>query len=476
MAQRSPRYKDERPVRRRDDYDRRPYERDVYPDRSRRYQEYDPVRDTRPSKSRRRKKKGHGGIIAAVIILLIVAAAVVLVFVSGILNKTPEQILDTRPVPSGPKVIETASIGVTGDILLHMPILNMYGDGNGNFDFSYIFQKVAPVYEQTDLMIANLEVTLGGPEYGEYSSYPSFNSPDAIVPALKNAGVDICLTANNHSNDTGYWGMMRTLQVLDDYGVDHLGTRESGDEKYLMVRSINGIRMGMICYTYDTREDPDDEISLNGVVLSGDAANSVNTFSYAALDEFYEDMERQLYYMDMLDLDVKIVFIHWGSEYEDYPNNVQESVAQRLCDMGVDVIVGGHPHVVQAFDTLTSADGHQTICLYSMGNELSNQRKELMNEDDYRGYTEDGLVIQITFEKFNNGKVKVGAVNIVPTWVDGFDYQIMALNGEEDPNTWGTSDVAQAKASYNRTMERLGEGYISFRAAKNQSAVNEYLN
>ena len=428
---------------------------------------------------KRRKKKGIGGLVALIIILVVLAAAVVVILKTGIL-KQPEEVVvveDTRPLPAAPAVVSTATVGATGDIILHVPILDAHATGDGEYDFSYVFSNVAPVYQEADLMFANLEVTLGGPESGEYTGYPGFNSPDAIVPALKNAGVDVCLTANNHSNDTGYYGMMRTLEVLDDYGLEHLGSRETVDEPYLMVKNLNGIRLGMLCYTYDTREYTEGEKSLNFNYLSDEGVEKIATFNYDYLDEFYSDVRQQLEYMELLHVDSSIVFMHWGTEYEDYPNALQTQIAQELCEMGVDVIIGGHPHVIQEFDTLTSSTGHQTICLYSMGNELSNQRADIMDEDGNRGYTEDGLVMKVTFEKLNNGKVRVTGVDITPTWVelDGTGYQIIGLKGDQDPWSWGAGDTYSAIASYNRTLGRVGEEYLLFRERHHQVQVQAYL-
>ncbi|MBQ9030650.1 MAG: CapA family protein [Parasporobacterium sp.] len=432
-----------------------------------------------PSRSRRRrKKKGTGKLVALLIVLVLLACGVVFVLKSGILQPgdTVEEFFAEKPLPKAPQVVKTATVGTTGDIILHVPILEAHQTGEGEYDFTYVFSNVAEVYQQSDLMIANLEVTLGGPESGEYSGYPGFNSPDAIAAALKNAGVDLCLTANNHSNDTGYYGMMRTLEVLDEYGLEHLGSRETTDEHYLMTKNINGIRLGMLCYTYDTREYTEGEKSLNFNYLSDEGVQKIATFNYEYLDEFYADVQEQLDYMDMLNVDSRIIFMHWGTEYQDEPNELQRSIAQRLCDMGFDVIIGGHPHVIQEFETLTSGNGHEAICLYSMGNELSNQRADIMDEDGNRGYTEDGLVIQVIFEKFNNGRTKVGGVNIIPTWVelDYTGYQIIGLDGT-DPWSWGAGNTDAAIASYNRTLGRIGGDYIAYRARKNQSAVVEYI-
>ena len=436
------------------------------------------LRSRPPAGRNRRRRKGHGGLIAVIVVLAILAVGAVVVWKTGVLSKTPEvtQVVDTRPLPAAPSVAKTATIGATGDILLHGPILDRHITATGDYDFTFCFSNVAKVYQEPDYMIANLEVTLGGPEYGDYIGYPVFNSPDSIVAALKGAGVDMCLTANNHTNDTGYNGIMRTQQVIDEYGLDHIGTRESTDDHYLFVKEINGIRLGMLCYTYDTREYTEGEMSLNLGYLSDEAIPKVHTFNYLYLDEFYSDLQQQLDYMDMLNVDASVVFLHWGTEYEDEPNADQQAIAQRLCDMGVDVIIGGHPHEIQKFDTLKSSNGHEMIVLYSMGNELSNQRKALMDPESPEGYSEDGLVIEVTFEKFNNGNVKVGAVDIIPTWVelDDYGYQIIALDNDQ-PASWGATDTYSAIESYNRTIGRVGEAYTEFRARKNQPAIVTYL-
>lgn len=427
----------------------------------------------------RKKKKRKGPVVLTVILLFVLVGAVVFVLASGVLKKPEPEVVqeDTRPLPAAPKVVSKATIGSTGDIILHVPILDAHATGDGEYDFSYVFSNVAPVYEQPDLMFANLEVTLGGPESGEYTGYPGFNSPDAIVPALKNAGVDVCLTANNHANDTGYYGMMRTLDVLDEYGMEHLGSRKTVDEPYLMVKDLGGIRLGMLCYTYDTREYTEGEKSLNFNYLSDEGVEKIATFNYNNLDEFYADVQKQLDNMDMLNVDASVIFIHWGAEYQDDPNAQQQEIAQHLCEMGVDVIIGGHPHVIQQFDTLISSSGHETICLYSMGNELSNQRAEIMDEDGNRGYTEDGLVMQVAFEKLNNGKVRISGVDITPTWVelDNTGYQIIGLKADTDPYSWGAGNTDAAIASYNRTLGRVGDGYIRFREEKHQEEIPTYM-
>ena len=113
-----------------------------------------------------------------------------------------------------------------------------------------------------------------------------------------------------------------------------------------------------------------------------------------------------------------VLYIHWGVEYQTKQNKTQSTIAQKMCDLGVDVIVGGHPHVIQPMELLTSTedDNHKTICLYSTGNALSNQRKDLMTLNT--GHTEDGIIFTFTFSKYSDGTVRVENADLLPTWVD----------------------------------------------------------
>ncbi|MBR3004697.1 MAG: CapA family protein [Lachnospiraceae bacterium] len=427
-------------------------------------------------------KKGHGGLIAIIVIILIIIVAAAVLYFTGILGKifnkdtTPAQ-ADKLPGPPQPAVESTATIGATGDILLHDSVL--YGaDYGDHYDFSGSFAAVAPYWQEPDLMIANLEITLGGEDSGSYRGYPSFNSPDEIVPALQDAGVDMVLTANNHTYDTGEYGMMRTLEVLENYGMDYTGTRLSTDDPYIRIKDVNGVKLGITCYTYDTREWAGEQKSLNGNVMSDEAEDKVNSFCYDDLEMFYDSVAGDLAYMKEQGCDATIFFLHFGNEYQDDPSEYQEEIAQRLCDLGVDVIIGGHPHVIQKFDILTSSSGHEMWCLYSMGNSISSQRKEIMVPEEPRGYTEDGLTIEISYMKFNNGKVKVNGIYILPTWVDKRSdgvFAIVPLDWKIDASDWETWSTGEAIDSYNRTLGRLGDVYPALRSRLGNETVPEYI-
>ena len=367
-----------------------------------------------------------------------------------------------------------ATIGVTGDILIHSPVLSAALASDGSYDFSSMFEAVSPYWQEVDYMIANLEVTISESE--SYSTYPMFRSPASIISALSDAGVDCLLTANNHTYDGSESGMLYTIETIEEAGLDYTGTRSSSDESYVLIKDINGIVFGMVCYTYDTRSSASDQKSLNGNVMSDSAEDLVNSFCYADLESLYESVEADLEQMEESGCDVSMVFIHWGTEYEDNANDTQIEIAQELSDLGVDVIVGGHPHVIQEFDVLTGESGNETLVLYSTGNALSNQRRDrISSEPD--GYTEDGLTIEFTYIKYSDGEVELSEVYILPTWVEKNDgeFIIVPLDYTLETSLWSTSLLSEAISSYNRTIERIGEVYPALRNSLGNDEVSESI-
>ena len=391
----------------------------------------------------------------------------------------PEVVQPAEPEPEPIVKTATATIAATGDVLMHYPVIKtgqVSGGGEYNFDsiFTYFNSYVADV----DYAVANLETTLSGLDNGYgYQGYPRFNCPDGIVSSLERAGFDMLLTANNHSYDTGEKGFLRTLSVVDEAGLDRIGTYLNTEEPRYHIEDINGIKVGMLCYTYETEDDDPALKSLNGIRLNENTTPLVNTFSYLRLDEFYAELEGHLTAMESAGAQASVLFIHWGNEYQLRENDNQRAMAQTICDLGVDVIVGGHPHVVQPVELLTAQNDpdHTTVCLYSMGNAVSNQRLERM--PSYDGYTEDGVLFQVTFASYSDGTVMLESAELLPTWVNltkGAEtgktaYEIIPLDREvEDWKTAFTlsdGEFANAERSYERTMSIAGEGMEQARAA-----------
>ena len=372
------------------------------------------------------------------------------------------------PTEETPQLVSTATVLSTGDILMHGKVINSGKQDDGSYNFDSIFQYVKSYSQAADFSVANLETTLCGTDNGyAYAGNPKFNCPDAIVDSLKGAGFDMLLTANNHADDTSLVGYKRTLNVVRGKGLDTLGTYLSADEQKWTIEEVNGIKIGMVCYTYS------DGFSQNGYPLlnyNEVGENGIlNYFTYDKLSEFYTQLQGYLDEMKAAGAEATVVYLHWGEEYKwktgEGPNANQTAMAQKLCDMGVDVIVGGHPHVVQPVDLLTSGTDaeHKTIVLYSMGNAVSNQRKEEMQQSEPTGHTEDGVLFCVTFAKYSDGSVCVDSAELIPTWVNmhansgSTEYNILPLE-EATAAQWqaqfGLTDtqLANAKASFDRTQ------------------------
>ena len=414
--------------------------------------------------------------VAAVVVILVVTIVVAIKIGGGDrsggtkqskagASSVDTQLSDEETEPTEVVPVSSVRIGSAGDILIHRPILNG-AYSNGNYDFNDIFTYVSGTIKQFDYFIANLEVTLGGSERG-YSSYPCFNTPDAIVDAAKKAGIDCLLTANNHCYDSSESGLLRTLKVLNEKKIDHTGTRLTESDKKYFIKDVKGIKFGFICYTYETAADG--YKAINGIATSSTAAPLINSFDYGNLDAFYSDVSAQLDKMRAEGADVLIVYPHWGEEYELSANSFQKEMAQKLCNMGVDVIIGGHPHVVQPVDLLTSEkdSSHKTACLYSMGNFVSNQRRQYMGLND--GHTEDGLIFELDFTKYSDGSVSFDKGKIIPTWVHMYGNKpvfaitpVASSNISEDAEKLGlnnsSSGLSLAKGSYDRTAALVSEG------------------
>ena len=410
-------------------------------------------------------------------IALLLAAFISLVGCSG---QTQDVSSDISSITSSETPIPdpiTVTIGATGDYLIHTPIITSYLKSDGSYDFNDMFKYVTEYYNKFDYFVGNLEVTFGK-DYTNYKGTGAiFNCPDSLADAVKNAGVDMLLTANNHSYDTSSFGFHRTQEVLAQKGLEYIGTHADGAKNYKVV-DVGGIKIGMINYTYQTSNAP--SYSLNGITMKPEDTDNINTFSDGQLDRFYTEMKTNLDNMYADGAEAIMLYIHWGYEYHENPNEIQKTIAQKMCDLGVDVIVGGHPHVVEPIDVLSSdVSGKQTVCIYSTGNAVSHQRIAAMPNTSKKfpnvakGATEDGVIFSVSFTKLGTGEVAISAIDAMPTWVNMYyeggqrHYQIIPLDTERDFNTsFNLTGVANgptlAKNSYDRTMALVGAGLEKF--------------
>ena len=244
------------------------------------------------------------------------------------------------------------TFNAVGDNLIHGAIYsgNMYV--NNNYDYTPIYEHIKPVIQEVDISYLNQETILGGREIG-LESYPVFNSPYEIGDAVVDAGFDWINHATNHSLDMGELGIQNALNYWDtknDITVTGIArNQEEADQLKIIER--NGLKFGLLSYTYGT----------NGIMVPEGKDYLVN---YIDKEKIESDVNRLKSEVDSI-----LISMHWGTEYSFLTDEVQEDLAQFIADLGVDVIVGSHPHVIQRMDK----NGNDTLVIYSLGNFLSAQ-------------------------------------------------------------------------------------------------------
>ena len=370
-----------------------------------------------------------------------------------------------------PYVVSSAKVVNTGDILVHSTVLDGAKTGSGEYDFSAFFGSVSSYFKESDLAVINLEVALGGTA-AKYSGYPVFNTPDSLADVMKSAGINLVLTSNNHCYDMGLSGLKRTASVLKSKNLDFIGTKEKESDPSYLVKNVNGIKIGITNFTYSTMSSSG-VLSINGRNVASEGNSLINTFCYNNLNTFYSQAEQMIADMKKDGAEAIVFYMHWGNEYQLKQNTYQDTISQKLCNLGVDIIVGGHPHVIQPMKLLHSEDSQNTsVCIYSTGNAISNQRQELMDSCP-SGHTEDGVLFYYTFDKYNNGDVVLSGVDVIPTWVNkykggsGYQYTMYPLETANSGAALGLDATASKKAaaSYERTKAILAAGLTECQTA-----------
>jgi poly-gamma-glutamate synthesis protein (capsule biosynthesis protein) len=282
----------------------------------------------------------------------------------------PETTEDELEVPV---TVNTLTFVATGDNLFHETIIDS-SLKNGVYDFAPIYSEIKSIIKSADLAFINQETVMAGASFG-YSGYPAFNTPQSLAKTLADTGFSIVNQANNHAMDMGKTGLYATLDLWDTIeGITVIGARKEGESARIITK--NNIRLGFLSYTY----------GLNGIALPADNPALVSLINR-------NTMAREIDALRPL-CDFLIVSMHWGDEYQTEPGKTQTDLALFLAEHNVDLIIGHHPHVLQKAQTITLANGRKTVCFYSLGNFVSNQRG---------GERIIGGMIAVTFKKQNMG-------------------------------------------------------------------------
>ena len=307
--------------------------------------------------------------------------------------------------------------------MCHMPQVHAAATSEG-FDFSATFECVRPLFGRADVSIVNLETVISPDAI--YRGYPAFSSPPELASSLRDAGVDIAVTANNHCCDRGARGIRSTIACLDSLGIAHTGTWDTTEVdagSRLLRFESRGIRFALMNYTYGTNGIP---------VPDGCTVNLIDTAAMA------RDAK------EAADADLRIAFLHWGEEYERRTNAAQLKLKEFLQRHGVEIIIGSHPHVIQPAEV---ADNR--IFVSSLGNFVSNQRKR---------YSDGGLIAEVGIDRMSTGELRT-ALKLVPVWVKLPGYRILPPEAA-DTVSMSAAEQAHYKQFMADTEEVLSKSEI----------------
>lgn len=250
------------------------------------------------------------------------------------------------------------SFVAVGDNVVHTGIWleakqRAQGREDREYYFAPVFSEIADIISGADIAFINQETLMGGDELGN-SNYPRFNGPQDIGRDLVDLGFDIVSIANNHMADKGEKGLLGTIDFWESQPVVMIGGYRNYED-YKKVRTIerDGVTIALLSYTYST----------NGLSLPKNSELYVPYIDYAEITAQVEAAKKVS--------DLVFMSIHWGEENMFTPTSGQVALAQYMADIGVDVIIGHHPHVVQPITWLTGKNGNDTLCIYSLGNIVS---------------------------------------------------------------------------------------------------------
>lgn len=374
-------------------------------------------------------------ILSVLLILLVLSGVIILGF-----NHDKNQKLEKQPIekpevetPESKDRIESITMLSVGDIMFHDSQL----EENINHPSGYFFEDslalMKPYFQEADITIGNFESTSTPSQ--NYRGYPTFNTPVEAIDAIKDAGFDILSTINNHTLDSGKQGVIDTYNSIEERGMIPMGTKVSPDIESLKTIEKEGIKLGFLAYTY----------GFNG--LDSYLSPEEHEYMVSFMDE--EIMEKEIKSSVEADNDLTVVMIHWGNEYQTTPTEAQEVLAKKMVDWGADIILGSHPHVVQEAEMFEDA-----FVIYSMGNFISNQRLETLDDID----TERGLMIEFTIEKnFETNVTTVKEIDYHPLWVNKY-----LIDGKNFHQVIPTKDFLDGKIEASVTedgKERIQSAY-----------------
>ena len=313
---------------------------------------------------------------------------------------TVSQSADSKEKTTVTEQETSARIMANGDLLYHDIIYISAKKADGTYDFHENFEYVKPWLKQADLVIGDFEGTVNKDHY--LAGYPLFNAPGEVMDAIKDAGYQVLDLAHNHILDSQIEGVVSTADAIEKAGMTPVGvyTHESRSEAPLVIKEVNGIKVAILAYSY----------GFNGIEQSISQEDYNRYLSDLDEDKMKAEIERA-----EKEADITIIMPQMGVEYQIEPTEEQKKLYHKMIDWGADIIFGGHPHVVEPAETVEK-DGDKKLIIYSMGNFISNQRIETMQDVENAKWTERGVLMDVTIKK-KSGKTTIETAQAHPSWV-----------------------------------------------------------
>ena len=250
------------------------------------------------------------------------------------------------------------------------------------------------------MVIGDFEGTVNKDHY--LAGYPLFNAPGEVMDAIKDAGYQVLDLAHNHILDSQIEGVVSTADAIEKAGMTPIGvyTHEPRDKAPIVIKEVNGIKVALLAYSY----------GFNGIEQSISQEDYNRYLSDLDEDKMKAEIERA-----EKEADITIIMPQMGVEYQIEPTEEQKKLYHKMIDWGADIIFGGHPHVVEPAETVEK-DGDKKLIIYSMGNFISNQRIETMQDVENAKWTERGVLMDVTIKK-KSGKTTIETAQAHPSWV-----------------------------------------------------------
>lgn len=338
--------------------------------------------------------KAHLPVIVPVVCAIIVVCALA---ISGNITKNKDLVNPTvTQSPAVEEETESTTLGnskvnivAVGDNLIHNTVISSGEQSDGSLNYDALYENITSYIKQYDIAVINQETMLGGSSF-EYSSYPLFNTPWEVGDAAVNAGFNVFTCATNHTMDVGVAGVEKELEFFSKYSnITHIGTYAS-QEEYDEITYItkNDITFALLNYTYGT----------NGISVPDDKSYVVSMLSE---DKVTKDVTQA-----RKNADVVIVFPHWGTENSHNVSEQQKKYVELFSNLGVDIVIGTHPHVIQPVEWYTNENtGKKMLVYYSLGNFVSHQTN--LNQLC-------GGMAEITVERVD-GEIQITSAKMAPT-------------------------------------------------------------